>query len=106
MQDVRASWFNAYSSSPASSVTLERMFDTCSYNKLLWKPQNNIVTQVAMPCTGVRPDDKQPALQVSFNFSLCRNPNEFDTWRYYAAKHIRETVSSFVKHSNIQSSTG
>lgn len=91
-QQVRAAWFNG-DAPTNTSVTLERMFDACSYRKLLWRSANNHVAAMDMPCAGSRPDDVRPGLNVSFDFGTqCRNPQEFDTWRYFATKYAREKV--------------
>ena len=51
MQDLNKYWYN----DPANprQITLQRSFETCSYNKLLFPPsQNIIVGPVPMPCQG------------------------------------------------------
>lgn len=48
---LRARYFNAFA--PSNYVTLQSMHSTCSYNKLRFLPENNIiVSNITLPCAG------------------------------------------------------
>lgn len=86
VNNVRESWFGS------SNNTLQKFFSTCTYNLLNISPQNSVVIRVSLPCTGTRPDNQ--GIQYNFTGSWCRNPQELDTWRYFATEEIRRQFPS------------
>lgn len=54
-QTVRRQYFNRFADLSANTrggMTVERMFDACSYRKLLFNEPNNIIDNLTMPCAG------------------------------------------------------
>lgn len=57
LQSLRAAYFNRHAGKAdgrgSATATVERYFETCSYKKLLFKEEHNLITTVTMPCSGV-----------------------------------------------------
>lgn len=55
LQALRGQYFNRFADldpKTRGGITVERMFDSCSYNKLLFKEANQVIDSAFMPCSG------------------------------------------------------
>lgn len=82
-ESVEASWFGQ------GNGTMEKSFEFCSNGRLLWKKDNNFVTEVTMPCNGTRPDEWNRLMTHTFDSANYCRYHEWDAWRYFAIQHVK-----------------
>ncbi|KXZ52277.1 hypothetical protein GPECTOR_10g909 [Gonium pectorale] len=70
---LRGALFNADQSSPSKNVTLQHYYGTCSYGKVQFLPQNNLVASVSLPCSALYLTTST-GQSVFYNSSACADP--------------------------------
>lgn len=117
---LRAAYFNKYAGKfdgrTSATHTVERYFDACTYNKLMFKEVNNLITSVTIPCNGSYPnsDWRNPAAAAFstskkfYNFQSCadncttngQRNDETWAWIYHGVQRIlqlKRSVTSFKR---------
>ncbi|PNH09771.1 Autolysin [Tetrabaena socialis] len=53
MTALRGTLFNANQNAATTKVTLQHYYSTCTFGKLSYLPENSLITEVSLPCTGL-----------------------------------------------------
>ncbi|KAG2489624.1 hypothetical protein HYH03_011903 [Edaphochlamys debaryana] len=84
-EQLRAVFYNSASADPTRTPTMERMFSTCTFNKLLMpEALTTILPLETIPCGGSHLDDNIGRTTINFDFANKCDFPEIDTMRYYA----------------------
>ncbi|PNH06391.1 hypothetical protein TSOC_007229 [Tetrabaena socialis] len=97
---LRARFFNMGS---PRATTMERMFATCTFNKLLLPEALSAVLPLeTLPCSGSRPDDSNPSRIIPYDFANACGDNELDTMRYFAKQFATGKYANLVTWSKLK----